>query len=104
MDHMIKNVRLFYRSMLHGKVMAMVVAYDMYLEVAEVNLRGEWKLDEPLDLWRFREKLENGMLRYNPIAGNYPGYEKMRPSTQQSHRHGANRKTRGHGRPQKNDQ
>ena len=42
MDHMIKNARLFCRSwkywhspMLHRKAMAVVVAYDMYLEVAE---------------------------------------------------------------------
>ena len=48
MDHMIKNARIFYRSwkywhspMLHGKALVVVVAYDMYLEVAEGNLRGE---------------------------------------------------------------
>ena len=93
MDHMIKYARLFYRSwkywnlpMLHGKAMAVVVAYDMYLEVAEVNIRDEWKLDEPMDFCRCRENLANGMLNYKPSARKYPGGEKMRPSTQHSHR------------------
>ena len=67
--------------MLHGKGMAVLVAYDMYLEVAEGKLRGEWKLDEPMDFWRFREILANGMLKYKPSARKYPGDEKMRPLT-----------------------
>ena len=112
MDHMIKNARLFYRSwkywhslMLHGKEMAVVVAYDMYLEVAEGKLRGEWKLDEPMDFWRFRERLANGMLKYKPMARKYPGDEKMRSSTQQSQRQrDAAKKTRGPGRPRKNNE
>ena len=80
MDHMIKHVRLFYRSwkywysrMLHGKAMTVVVAYEMYLEVAEVNLRGKWKLDEPMDFWRFRENLASGILEYKPSAMDYLG-------------------------------
>ena len=111
MDHMIKNVRLFYRSwkywhspMLHGKSMAVVVAYDTYLEVAEGNLRGEWKLDEPKDFRKLRENLANGMPKYKPSARYYPGDEKIRPSTQQSRRQRAYRKTRGPGRPRNNDQ
>ena len=83
--------------------MAVVVAYDMYLEVAEGNLRGEWKLDEPMDFWRFRERIANGMLKYKPSAWKYPGDEKMRLLTQQSQRQrGAAKKTRGSGRPRKN--
>ena len=75
MGRMIKNARLFYRSwnywhppMLHGKAMAAVVAYDMYLEVSEGKNNNDWKLDEPMDFWRFREKLANSMLRYKPSA------------------------------------
>ena len=49
--------------MLHRKAMAVVVAYDMYMEVAEGNLRGKWKLDELMDFWRFRGKLANRMLK-----------------------------------------
>ena len=80
MDHMIKYAQLFYRlwkywhsPMLHGKSMAVVVAYDMYLEVAEGKINNNWKLDEPMDFWRFREKLANSMLRYKPSARKYPG-------------------------------
>ena len=75
----------------------------MYLEVAEGKLMGEWKLGEPMDFLRFRERLANGMLKYNPSARKYPGDEKMRPSTQQSQRQwGTAKKTRGPGRPRKN--
>ena len=63
MDHMIKNSRLFYRSwkywhspMLHEKAMKVVVAYAMYLEVAEGKININCKLDEPMDFWRFQEK------------------------------------------------
>ena len=91
MDHMIKYARLFYRlwkywnsPILHGKAMAMVVVYDMYLEVAEGKINNDWKLDDPMEFWRFREKLENSMLRYKPIARKYSGDEIIRPSTQQS--------------------
>ena len=72
--------------MLHGKAMAVAVAYYMYLEVAEGNLRGEWKLNEPMDFWRFRKNLTNRILKSKPSVRNYPGDENMRPSTQQSHR------------------
>ena len=69
MDHMIKNARLFYRPwkywhspMLHWKVVAVVVAYYMHLEVAKVIINKNWNLDEPIDFWRIREKLANSML------------------------------------------
>ena len=54
--------------MLHGKAMSVVVAYDMYLEVTEGKINNDWKLDEPMDFWRFREKMANSMLRYKPSA------------------------------------
>ena len=86
MDQMIKNPRLFYRSwnywyspIIHGKAMAVMVSYDMYLEVADGNLRGKWKLDELMDFWRFRENLANGILKYKPSASNYRGGDNMRP-------------------------
>ena len=107
MDHMIKNV-LFYRSwnywhspMLQGEEMAVVLAYDMYLEVAEGKINNDWKMDEPMDLWRFREKLANSMLQYKPSARKYPGEKRMRPPTQKSLRKRAASKIRGPGRPRK---
>ena len=49
MDHLIKNVNLAYRSwkywhgaILHAKGMAIVVAYDIYLEVCEGKLNEDW--------------------------------------------------------------
>jgi hypothetical protein len=111
MDHMIKNARLFYRSwkywhspMLHGKALALVVAYDMYLEVAEGKLMPEWKVEEPLDFWRFREQLSKQMLAYKPSNRSYPGDSRMRASTQQSSRQRQVTTKRGPGRPRKGDE
>ena len=33
--------------------MEVVVVYDIYLEVAEGGINNDWKLDEPIDFWRF---------------------------------------------------
>jgi hypothetical protein len=92
-DHLIKNARIFYRSwkywhspMLHGKGLAVVVAYDLYLEVCEGKLDVAWEIEEPLDFWNFRERLSKQMLEYNPSAHKYPGDAAMRASTQQSQR------------------
>ena len=50
--------------------MAVAVAYDMYLEVAEGTLINDWKLDDLMDFWRFREKLANSMLQHKPMHRN----------------------------------
>ena len=84
--------------------MAVVVVYDMYLEVAEGKINNDWKLDEPMDFWRFREKLENSMLRYKQSARKYPGDKRMRSLTQQSLRQMAASKIRGPGRPRKDSE
>jgi hypothetical protein len=93
MDHLIKNASMFYRSwkywhspMLHGKSLAVVVAYDLYLEVAEGKLDSAWEIEEPVDFWTFREKLSIQMLAYSPTHDKYPGDKGMRASTQQSRR------------------
>jgi hypothetical protein len=92
-DHLIKNASMFYRSwkywhspMLHGKSLAVVVAYDLYLEVAEGKLDVAWQIDNPLDFWTFREQLSKQMLEYSPTRKQYPGDANMRPSMQQSRR------------------
>ena len=92
-DHLIKNANIFYRSwkywhspMLHGKSLAVVVAYDLYLEVAEGKLNPAWGIEEPLDFWTFRERLSIQMLEYSPARKKYPGDAGMRVSTQQSRR------------------
>ena len=65
----IQNAEIFYRSwkywhspVLHGKALAVVVAYDMYLECCKGKLNAEWKIEKPLDFWHFREKLTEQML------------------------------------------
>ena len=74
--------------MIHAKALAVVVAYDMYLECCEGKLRaGEWEIEKPVDFHRFREKLATQMLQYSPKNRKYPGDEKFRESTQQSVKH-----------------
>jgi hypothetical protein len=92
-DPLIKNANMFYRSwnywhspMLHGKSLAVVVAYNLYLDVAEGKLDLAWEIDEPVNFWTFREKLSIQMLEYSPTHHRYPGDAGMRASTQQSQR------------------
>lgn len=89
-DHLIQNARIFYRSwkywhspVLHGKGLAVVVAFDMYLECCEGKLNSEWKIGKPLNFWQFREKLSEQMLDYDPLNRLYPGDQNMRVSTRQ---------------------
>ena len=94
LDHMITNCNIHYRSwkywhspMNHAKAMAVVVAYDMYLECCEGLMRaGEWKVETPVDFHRFREKLATQMLLYSPQQRKYPGDEYFRSCTQESKR------------------
>jgi hypothetical protein len=92
-DHLISNCNMFYRSwkywhspMIHGKALAVVVAYDMYLECTEGDLEPAWKVEKPMDFWLFREKLSEQMLQYKPTRRKYPGDANMRAATQQSKR------------------
>jgi hypothetical protein len=89
-DHLIQNAQMFYRSwkywhspVLHGKALAVVVAYDMYIECCEGKLNADWKIQNPMTFWHFREKLSEQMLNYNPAKRNYPGDHNMRVATQQ---------------------
>ena len=89
-DHLIKNCKLSYRSwkywhapVLHATGLAIVTAYDIYLEACEGNLEKDWKL-VPVDFWTFREKLSSQMLEYDPVGRRYPGDDEMRACTQQS--------------------
>jgi hypothetical protein len=110
-DHLIQNARIFYRSwkywhspVLHGKALAVVVSYDMYLECCEGKLNAEGKIEKSFNFWRFREKLSEQMLAYKPIDRLYPGDQNMQVSTKQSSRHRGTTTTpspriRGPGRP-----
>jgi hypothetical protein len=88
LDHYITNCRMSYRTwkywhapMIHAKAMAIVIAYDMYLECCEGNLDPTWKVDKPVDFFTFRERLALQMLHYNPSQQKLPGDEKFRLNT-----------------------
>lgn len=88
-DHMIKICGLFYISwkywhsaMLHGFAMAVVTAYDFYLECASGSLDPAWKVETPVSFYQFRVQLARQMLAYDPKNMNYPGEEKLRCNTQ----------------------
>ena len=59
-DHLIQNTNMFYRSwkywhspMIHGKSLAVVVAYEMYLECCEGKLNAKWIFESPASFWHF---------------------------------------------------
>ena len=115
-DHLIKNCNIKYHSwkywhspMLHGMGLAIVTAYDIYLEVCEGKLDQEWKVENPVDFWTFRELLYIQMLDYDPKNCKYIGDTEMRPCTSQK-RHIVNDndddnspKKKGRGCPSENE-
>ena len=88
LDHHIKQANLFYRTwkywhapMNHALSIAIAVAYDVYLEVAEGNLDSEWKVEKPVSRWDFQRLLAQQALKYDPTNLKYKGDEKMRKFT-----------------------
>ena len=80
--------------MLHTISLAIVIAYDMYLEVTEGKLDKDWKIVYPVDFWTFRDVLSIQMLEYDPKNRRYPGDDSMRVCTKQ------NKNKRGEGDPE----
>ena len=72
--------------MLHGKAMAITVAYDMYMECCQGDLDPSWLSRSPTSFHSFREKLAKQMIAYNPRLRRYPGDQHFRISTQQHKR------------------
>ena len=96
LDHMIKNCKLFYTSwkywhspVLHAKALAIVTAYDIYLECAEGKLDPSWHIHHPVTFRTFRDILSQQMLQYDPKHQHYPGDEKMRVVTQLNKKKGS---------------
>ena len=54
----------------HAKAFAVVITHDVYLEVAEGNLDANWKVDEVIDFWTFRDLLSDQMLEHPPPLGS----------------------------------
>ena len=72
-DHSIKNCWLSYRSwkywhlsMIYATSLAIVVAYDIYLECVNGNLDKDWLVTYPVDFWTFQDMLLIQMLQYAP--------------------------------------
>jgi len=76
--------------MLHITSLAIVVAYDIYLEVCEGKLDEEWKVNHPADFWTFRDILSIQMLEYDPKRRKYLGDDTMRVCTKQSKKNRTN--------------
>ena len=66
----------------HGKKLAVVTAYDMYLEIAEGTLHPKFKIPEPVSFHTFLDALSLQMLSYDPKNQRYPGDSSMRVVTQ----------------------
>ena len=66
----------------HGKKLATVVAYDIYLECCQGGVTLDWKVDKPVSFHRFREKLAIQQLQYSPANLAYPGDQRSRAATQ----------------------
>ena len=58
--------------------LAIVIAYDIYLEVTEGQLDVDWKLVYPVDFWTFCDVLSIQMLEYDPKNRKYLGDDSMR--------------------------
>ena len=66
--------------------MAVLTAYDIYLEVTDGDIEPAWKVKDELklDFWSFRAKLSNQLLAYHPTKRQYRGDDRFRLSTQQN--------------------
>ena len=76
-----RSWKYWHSPMIHAKAMAVVIAYDIYLECCFGELDSTWKRSRPVDFHRFREKLAIQMLTYSPKRHKYPGDEKFRVCT-----------------------
>ena len=107
-DHMIKIAMIrfitwkyWHAPYLHCLSIAVIAAYDMYLEIAEGHLDQEWKVETPMTFNKFRKELSIRMLSYDPRNNVYPGDEGFRNYTQQpkARRGGANKKRKAEDEP-----
>eukprot|EP00957_Ditylum_brightwellii_P199881 15237714-Ditylum_brightwellii.AAC.1 len=62
---------------IHEKALVIVIAYAIYLEVVEGNVRPVCKLEVCMTFWEFRERLSEQMCGYRPLKKLYMGDENM---------------------------
>eukprot|EP00957_Ditylum_brightwellii_P139816 10653330-Ditylum_brightwellii.AAC.1 len=72
--------------------MAIVVAYDIYLEVAEGDLCSTLRYDTSVNFWVFRGRLSQQQLKYKSTLYIYPGDENKCVSIPQNNIHRKQRK------------
>ena len=84
-DHLISNLGIKYRSWKywhaaanHFKALGILVAYDVYMELAEGKLDPTLKIDKPVTLHVFQDVLSKQQCEYDPRHQKYPGDENMR--------------------------
>ena len=88
LDAALQKCNMYYRSwkywhmaMLHAKKIAIATSYAMYKEACEGNLNPDWKIENPVSFWEWRDKLSKQMLQYDPADQLYPGDELFRAVT-----------------------
>eukprot|EP00957_Ditylum_brightwellii_P106500 8125634-Ditylum_brightwellii.AAC.1 len=98
-DHFIKNCHMGYHCCkywhspnIHGKALAVIIAFDIYLEVAKGNDLPVCKLEECMTFWGFRERLSEQMCGYRLLNKLYMRDENMQVCVQQ---HKVRREKRG---------
>ena len=57
--------------------LAVLVAYDMYLEVSEGDIDQTWKDDNIVDFWKICYLLSYHTIKYNPTHIKYSGASNM---------------------------
>jgi hypothetical protein len=89
-DHMVKNAKVRYTTFkywhapfLHALSIAVIAAYDMYIECCEGGLDSEWFVEEKerLSFRDFRMRLSESMIEYDPRKQMYRGDEAFRKVT-----------------------
>ena len=90
-DHLLKNIKVHYTSwkywhspVNHAKTLAVIIAHDMYLEVAEGKLDPALKIERPVDLSSFLDVLSKQQCEYSMRNRHYSGDEGFRCCTQQN--------------------
>ncbi len=93
LDHMLKiagikmiSWKYWHAPFLHAVSMAVVAAYDIYIECCEGELESDWYIpaSERMDFRDFRLLLSKQMLQYNPTDNLIPGDDKFRVVTRQA--------------------
>eukprot|EP00957_Ditylum_brightwellii_P118351 9026364-Ditylum_brightwellii.AAC.1 len=104
-NHYIKNCHMRYccckywhSPKICGKALAVVIAYDIYLDVAKGDVVSVCKLKKCMTFWEIRERLSEQMWGYRPLNKLYMGDENMQVCVQQ---HKVRREKRG--RPKTDD-